>query len=268
MTPHTERTHERPGTDRRIRSERSARRRARRGAGPSAGLLALVPLALLAACRAPPLPEGTVESRIAETPAGEFVLGPLDRVHVAVFRHPENSTPDEGALIDTQGRIDLPLVGPLELAGLTLAEAAARIEGELARFVREPDVTLTLLDVGSRRFYLLGEVAEPGARALDRPLSALQALSLGGGFLPGADREKVVLLRGNRADHLEVYFFDARTPGTDGLVAVLPDDVIFVRLSGAGSFRDQLLPIFQGVAPPLAALAGLIVVADSLDDDS
>ena len=119
--------------------------------------------------------------------AVEVAGEPPDRVHVDVFRHPEHSTPATGALLDTDGRIDLPLVGPVPLAGLTLDEARARITGELERFIQDPQVSFYLLDNASRRFYVFGEVAQPGARLLDRPLTALQALSLAGGFRPGAD---------------------------------------------------------------------------------
>lgn len=230
-------------------------------------LLAVAPLA--AGCnlgRAAPLPEGNVEvATVAEAAAAPFTLGPADRVSIQVFGHPELSTPAEGVLLDVGARVDLPLIGPLSLDGLTGDEARAQLTEALGRFVREPLVSVTVLQRGSRRLYLLGEVERPGTYVLDRPLNALEALSLGGGFRPGADRKQIALLRGNR-DQLEVYFFDGATPGRDGLVAIYPDDVIFVRLSGAGTFRDQVLPYVQALVPPLTAVASLIVVADSLNN--
>ncbi len=229
----------------------------------------LAACALLAGCRwakAPPLPQGTVhETTIAEAGPGVFVLGPGDRVRVQVFQQPNHSTPELGTFIDTEGRLDLPLIGPVHLAGLTLEEARERLAGELGRYLRRPRVTLTVLEAASRRFYLFGEIEHPGAYPLDRPLTALQALSTGGGFRPGADRKQVALLRGDR-QRLEVYFFDGATPGLDGLVAVQPDDFLFVRLSGAGTFRDQIYPIVQSLVPPLTALASLIVLVDALND--
>jgi hypothetical protein len=47
---------------------------------------------------------------------------------------------------------------------------------------------------------------------------------------------------------------------------VHPGDLLFARLSGAGTFRDQLLPIVQTLVPPITGLASLIVVADRLDE--
>ncbi len=230
-------------------------------------LLSCVALAGCRWAKAPPLPESTVDrATVAEASAAPFVLGPLDRVRVQVFAHAESSTPEGGVLLDDEGKLDLPLVGPIPLGGLTLDEARERIRTELARFLKDPEVTVALLQAASRSFYLFGEVERTGAYPLDRPLTALQALSLGGGFRPGADREKVALLRGSREHGLEVYFFDGATPGADGLVAVRPDDFLFVRLSGAGTFRDQILPIVQTLVPPITALATVGILVDRLDE--
>lgn len=225
---------------------------------------------LLAGCswfQAPPLVEGTVASRIGtEEPAAPVLtLGPGDRVAVKVLLHPEISTVEAGVLLDPAGQIDLATTGPVSLNGLTVDEARARLTAELARYVREPRVSLSLLELASRRVYVFGEVDRPGAYVLDRPLTALQALTLAGGFRPGADRDQVALLRGTR-EELQVHFFDAATPGPAGMVAVQPDDFVFVRLSGAGTFRDQILPIVQSLVPPITGLASVVLVADKLGE--
>lgn len=223
---------------------------------------------LLAGCawfRPPPLAEGTVESHIGDAAPStpHLTLGPGDRLAVKVLLHPEVSTVEAGVLLDPAGQIDLPTLGPVALDGLTLDEARARLTDAFARYVREPRVSVTLLELASRRVYIFGEVERPGTYVLDRPLTALQALTLAGGFRPGADREQVALLRGDRSA-LQVYFFDGATPGPDGLVAVQPDDFLFVRLSGAGTFRDQILPVVQSIVPPITGLASVVVVADQL----
>jgi len=233
----------------------------------AAMVLCIAPLSSCTWTKAPPLPEGdvdvirTVEASVPVEPR----LGPGDRLHVRVWGHPEHSTPDLGLPLDPQGRIDLALLGPVSLDGLTLDEARERLRTELARLLREPQVSLTLLDSPSRRFYVFGEVERPGPYPLDRQLTALQGLALAGAFRPGADRFHVALLRGGR-ESLEVYFFNGATPGKDGMVALRPDDFVFVRLSGAGTFRDQLLPIVQSIVPPITGLASLIVVADQLNE--
>jgi protein involved in polysaccharide export with SLBB domain len=231
-------------------------------------LLLAALLALSSACayfRPPPLAEGNTEAHVAEAAVRLPVLAAGDRVSVIVFQHPESSTPEQGLTLDPEGRLDLPLVGPVVLAGLTLDEARAHLTTELERYVRAPRVAVNLIEARGQRVYVFGEVERPGAFPLDRPLNALQALSLAGGFKPGADRDQVALLRGSK-DALQVYFFDGATPGADGLVNVQPDDFLFVRLSGAGTFRDQILPIVQSIVPPITALASLAILADQLSD--
>lgn len=222
--------------------------------------------ALAVGCRwfqAPPLAKGTVEARVTDVPAPPVLLGPGDRVSVVVLAHPESSTPEIGVRIDPEGRIDLLPIGPVALGGLTPDQARTRLRAELARFVREPEVAFNVLEYCSRRFYVFGEMERPGVFPMDRPLTALQALTYAGGFRPGADRFRVALLRPGD-DGLQVYFFDAATPGPDGQVTVQPDDFLFVRLSGAGTFRDQVLPIVQSLVPPIVGLASLVVAADRL----
>jgi protein involved in polysaccharide export with SLBB domain len=231
-------------------------------------LVLVLVLGSAAACawtQAPPLAEGTVVSQVAEGTAPSLFLAPGDRISVQVFMHPESSTPEQGARLDAEGRLDLPLIGPIALAGLTPAEARAHLTAELGRFLRAPEVSLNVIELGSRRVFIFGEMERPGGYPLERPLTALQALTMAGGFRPGADREHVALLRGTK-DALQVYFFNGATPGVDGLVFVQPDDFLFVRLSGAGTFRDQLLPIVQSIVPPITGLASLVVVADQLNE--
>src|SRR5262245_2535675 len=150
------------------------------------------------ACTAPPLAQGTVESRVEEATAPRIELGPGDRISVVVFLHPESSTPAEGAVIDVEGKLDIPLLGPVVRAGLSPDEARELLTEALAHYLREPQVAVNVLQLASRRVYVFGEIERPGPYPLDRPLTALQALSLAGGFRPGADRAKVALLRGTR----------------------------------------------------------------------
>ncbi len=230
-------------------------------------LVASVALLALASCKAPPLARGTVPTATIsnEFDWDAYALGAGDVVSVLVFRHPEFSTPERGELVDFQGNVSLPLIGPVAIGELTTEEARAVIRERLAEYLVDPAVSVSVVQYGARRVYVFGQVNEPGAYALDRPINALQALSLGGGFREGADRAVVALLRA-AGDELEVHYFDGATPGVDGLVAVRPGDFLFVRQTGAGTFREQVLPYVQGLTPIVGSLASLLVVGEALDD--
>jgi polysaccharide export outer membrane protein len=189
-------------------------------------------------------------------------------VRVGVFDHPELGTPivagEGGTRIDSQGYLSLPLIEPIHVDGKSVVEARALVTDAVSRYVQEPRVDFSVVTYGARRVYVYGEVKQPGAYVLDRPINVYQALALGGGFAPHARRDQIVLLRG-KPEALEVKVVDGETPNLDGLVALRPDDFVFVRRSGAGKFSDEVLPILTGIGSALGTMATLLVLNDQID---
>lgn len=223
-------------------------------------------LTLVAACKAPPAAEsGPIDPQLPPPVGLRDRLGPDDVLQVLIYGHPDLSSAEQGVRVDQDGNVDLPLLGPVPVGGLTIGQARAAIEERATTYVRDPAVSVSVLEYAPHQFFVLGAVQTSGAYLIERPLDALQALSYGGGLRAGADHEQVALLR-REDDRLEVRFFNAASPGPDGMVGVLPGDVIFVRQSGAGTFQDQIVPYIQGIAPPLAVLTSLILISDQLND--
>jgi len=226
-------------------------------------ILFLVPLA--AGCAAPSLPQATTEEHTVrrDEPPPPLPLGANDVLQLIVPQRPEFAS-EAGYRVSPAGAILLPIVGAVPVAGQSLEEARATIEAALAQYVREPAVGLSVIEYGARRVYALGEVVQPGAIVLDRNLTALEVLALAQGLKEGARRDHVALLRRHGPEEVEVYFFDAETPGPDAMVQMRPDDVLFVPRSGSGVFRDEVLPILQGVGFTTGQLATVVVAADQL----
>lgn len=191
-------------------------------------------------------------------------LRPGDLLVVKVFGHPEFSTPDGGLRVDLEGNLALPFLDAVPVAGRTVAAARAEIAERLRPFLLEPRVLVSLQSVAPRSFYIVGEVERPGRYELTSPISALQGLALGGPFRAGADRAEVVLLRAH-GEQLETHLFSLATPSTSGLVAVEPDDVIFVRRSGGGAFLSEMLPYLQATAFATGSVANLVFTLNALD---
>jgi protein involved in polysaccharide export with SLBB domain len=231
----------------------------------------LLVLALVGACATPDVPERLELPTPAplDLEAREFRLGPNDIVRVGVHGHPELSTPAserfDGTRVDPDGTLSLPLVGALDVRGLTLAEARERVTAAFATYMKEPRVDLSVIEFSARRFYLYGEVEAPGPYAMDRPLNVYQALSFGGGFKTTAARRQVVLLREGR-DEVEVHVIDGERIAQAGLMEVRPDDFLFVMRSGSGRFRDEALPILTGISATLASVGSLILIEDRVSD--
>lgn len=183
-------------------------------------------------------------------------LGPNDVLQIDVLGHPELSSGEEGVRVEADGNVYLPTVGPVQLAGMSAGDANEALRLAFERFLLSPVVTATVRDYTSRQYAVLGNVANPGTMPMDRPLNALEALARAGSFTRGADRGSVFLLRPH-GETLEVHVFSAATPSSDGLVQVIPGDIIYVRQKGTQDFQEDLLPIMFGVGATTLAVASI-----------
>lgn len=117
--------------------------------------------------------------------AGDAVLlGPGDTIVVRALH--VNEFPERPVRIDETGRVQLPLLGTVEAAGLTTQGLAAKLAGSLERFVREPQVWVELADRKSRPVSVLGAVKSPGVYQIEGARRLLDILSLAGGLEPEA----------------------------------------------------------------------------------
>ncbi|OZA85117.1 MAG: hypothetical protein B7X76_05705, partial [Azorhizobium sp. 39-67-5] len=134
--------------------------------------------------------------------------------------------------IDRRGRITLPEVGPVEIAGRTLGEATTLIRNTLARAYRF--VTPLQVGIKERRLFItvLGYVGKPGEVDLPANSTVQEAIAAAGGLQQGAQLDKLQIRRGTR-----VTVFDYKkyldTGDTSILPVLQPLDVLFVPSSPA-----------------------------------
>lgn len=226
---------------------------------------AFVAWALATACSSQPValePTATVSTLSSERDWAGFALGPNDVVRVGVYGHPELST--DGTRVDGEGNLSLPLVGGVHVAGLVTSAARSAVADAYAKYLAHPRIDLSIVEAGSRRCYVFGEVTRSGAIELDRPLNLLQGLALVGGFTAKADRAQVVLLRG-QPEALEVAVLDFERPDARAFITLRPDDVVFVRRTNAGKFSDEFLPYLQGITSSLSSAATVLLIEDRLN---
>jgi polysaccharide export outer membrane protein len=88
-----------------------------------------------------------------------YTLGPSDVVEIEVLRHPEFSG---RYLVNQEGKIQYKSVGDIEVKGLTKAQVADRLKEALAQYVVSPEINVSIIEYGSKVFYILGEVGLPG----------------------------------------------------------------------------------------------------------
>ena len=138
---------------------------------------------------------GQVALQHRPVPAPKYVLGPGDQLVLHVANDEEIS--DKPISIDPAGTIDLPMVGRLQAAGLTLEQLKAELTSRLQRYITQPDVSVNLSASGSQPVSVLGEVTNPGVQQLKGSGHLLEVLSLSGGLKADAG-PKVIVTRQSR----------------------------------------------------------------------
>ena len=151
----------------------------------------------------------TAAQAVAETaPAAAdemaaYSVAPGDVLRIAVWKEPELSG---DAFVRLDGMITVPLVGDVKAAGKTTEQIATEVRTRLRPFLETPQVTVTVSQAVSARFYVIGEVTTSGAFPLTGRITILQALALAGGFREFAKRERIVLIREKHGERKAIPF--------------------------------------------------------------
>jgi polysaccharide export outer membrane protein len=125
-------------------------------------------------------------------PDQDYVIGPQDLLAIDVWHEPELS---QSVPVRPDGKISLPLIGDLEVSGLTPRTLQARLAQELDAYIRKPQVTVIVREVNSRKFYVIGQIERPGTYPLSAHMTVLDALATAGGFRDFAKVRQIYLLR-------------------------------------------------------------------------
>jgi polysaccharide export outer membrane protein len=132
----------------------------------------------------------------AATPDYRYVIGTGDSVSVVVWRNPELSM---GVAVRPDGRLTMPLVEDMQALGRTPTELARDIEKELAKYVRDPLVTVIVTGAAgpfSEQIRIIGEATRPQAIPYRQNMTMLDVMITVGGITDFADGNKTVLVRG------------------------------------------------------------------------
>lgn len=122
-----------------------------------------------------------------------YRLGADDELAVRVVNQPDYSV--ERVKVSALGRIYLPLVGDVAVAGMTLAELDEKLRVEFGEYVKSPTLSVDLVTANSSKVGVLGEVVQPGIVVMNRPMTILDAISASGGFTNFGKKSDVTLLR-------------------------------------------------------------------------
>lgn len=166
-----------------------------------------------------------------------------------------------GFMVDPRGRVEIPLVGYIQVEGMKLEEAAEVIRIELNKILKEPSVSVRFLN---HRFSVLGEVNRPGVYNLfDDRTSFPMGLALAGDLTPFGNRQNIMLIRDYYGKR-EVTRIDLRKRDlfSQDIFFLKDGDIIYVEpVQAKATFTDQrvqLAPLYISLATSAVSIIALI----------
>jgi polysaccharide export outer membrane protein len=120
-----------------------------------------------------------------------YTLGIGDIIRINVFEEPQFNG---AVVVRPDGKISLPLISEVYVAGLTPAATEQLLTLKLAKYVNHPRVTVTVQEIHSRLVYVTGEVLRPGAYALPDTIDVVQLIARAGGVTAYAKKKQVYVL--------------------------------------------------------------------------
>jgi len=169
---------------------------------------------------APPEPQTAPPADPAASPAaeGDYEVGAGDVLEINVFGNDDLS---RIPTIQTNGAVSLPLLGEVQVSGLTVAEVKRKVTNLLAKdYLINPQVEVKVREYQSQYVSVVGEVNSPGRKPIRGRMRLLDALIESGGFKASSSGEVMI----------------TRTDGSfdDGQKAIT------VRISASATIQDQI----------------------------
>jgi polysaccharide export outer membrane protein len=156
-------------------------------------------------------------------------------------------------LIDPNGNINFPVLGFVQVAGLTRLEATVKLQELLTAYVTDPVVNIQIKNF---KVSILGEVARPGTYTLpsDR-VSILEAVAMAGDLKLSGIRQNILLVREQDGKRIE-YRLDLTQKDLYKSPAyyLMQNDVIYVEPNKGARFQGQNVGVFTQVVTPVISL--------------
>lgn len=141
---------------------------------------------------------------LADARAGDYQIGPSDVLEVTVFG--EETLNKKELVVRPDGKISFPLIGELEVGGLTATQVKELVEERMRDYIPGAVADVGVMHLGSMQYYIVGKVAKPGMYNVSKPMTVLQALSMAGGLTIFADEDSISIVRTQGSQTLTLPF--------------------------------------------------------------
>lgn len=125
-------------------------------------------------------------------PPADYLIGPDDVLSVLFWQEKDLSAE---VVVRPDGHITLPLLNDLKASGLTPEQLRVRVIEEARQYIEEPNATVIVKEVNSRKVFITGEIQKPGAYALTGSTTVLQLIATAGGLTEYANSKNILIMR-------------------------------------------------------------------------
>ena len=195
----------------------------------------------------------------------EFVLGVGDTVEFAVFRQDDLK---RVVKIDTSGKVMFFLIGDIQVAGKSIFALRDELKERYSVYLVNPQITVTVTAISSKKFMVLGEVASPGVFTIDTDLTILEAIAKAGGMTHDAKENKVIVIRRGKEkpELLSFSFKDVWKKGdVTGNLMLMPGDIVYVSTKTIADMSRFMQYIAQIISPIVSLESGIVLWPQVLD---
>ena len=135
-------------------------------------------------------------------------------------------------VVRPDGRISLPLLNDVVAAGRTPEELRATLLTEASRYFGNPNPTVVVKEIRSRKVFIIGAVEKPGPYIVTSPTTVLQLIAMAGGLKEYADKKNIVVMRtenGKQAGYVVDYSAILKRQNLEQNFMLEPGDTVLVR---------------------------------------
>lgn len=156
----------------------------------------------------------------------QYRIGEQDVLVITVWREPELSAT---VMVRPDGKITLPLINDVDAGGLTTEELKALLTDKLRPLVNQPQVTVAVREINSRKVFVIGQVAREGSYRINSSSTVLQIIAEAGGLRDFANRKGIYVLRHQNGGQVKLHFnYNNVVRGKDDNIQLHPGDTIVV----------------------------------------
>lgn len=185
------------------------------------------------AAKTPAIPQAKVRDN------KRYSLRSGDTLDIVVL---ENEYLSKSYKVRPDGKLAMPLLGTIDIDGMDINELTEYLTVHLRRYIKEPQVVVSVAALGTTRVYVMGEAQTPGAIELEKSRTVMDAL-VKAGITPKTAKKNVFLFRGGSSEPIKINFMNMYTKGDLSQNYELQEgDILYLKNNGSINFLTEVMP--------------------------